>query len=118
MFLELCSLGDLNEFIKERDVNRQQKIVIMSGITKGIDYLHANNVIHRDIKPGNILMASDSPLVPKLTEFDLSKSLDPDYETSVMSSNVGTNAFKAPEFFNRIKGSLDTTDMWIFMLRD
>ena len=71
MFMELCSLWDLNEFIMERDVNRQQKIVIMSGITKGIDYLHANNVIHRDIKPGNILMVSDSPLVPKLPEFDL-----------------------------------------------
>ena len=78
----------------------------MSRIAKGIGYLHAENVIHLDLKPGNILIASDSLLVPKLTDFDLSKSLDPDYETSVMSSNVATLAFKAPEFFNRIDGKL------------
>ena len=59
--------------------------------------------IHRDIKPGNILIDCHSP---KLTDFDLSKFLDPDGETSMMNSNVGTNAYKAPEFFNRIGGKL------------
>ena len=66
---------------------------MMKGIAGGINYLHSQNVIHRDIKPANILITQDSPVIPKLTDFDLSKSLDPDYETSVMSSNVGTSAF-------------------------
>ena len=78
----------------------------MLGITRGIGYLHDNNIIHWDIKPGNILIDNNSFPEPKLTDFDLSKYLNPDVETSVMSSSVGTNAFKAPEFFNRIDGKL------------
>ena len=106
MFMEYCCHGDLNDFFVKRKLVLKDKLKIMQGIARGINYLHSQNVIHRDIKPANILIAQDSPVIPKLTDFDLSKSLDQDYETSVMSSNVGTNAFKAPKFFNRIGGKL------------
>ena len=76
----------------------------MSEIAEGIAYLHGQNVIHRDIKPDNIMMAKEFPPVPKLADFDLSKSLNSLSET--MNSNVGTVAFKAPEFFRRIDGKL------------
>ena len=81
------------------ELNLKQQIRIMVQITEGIKYLHDNNVIHRDIKPGNILVASRNPLTVKLTDFDLSKFFGNDYDTSAMSSNVGTAAFKAPELF-------------------
>ena len=104
--MEFCCHGDLNKFFNKRKVQLKQKLEIMKGIAGGINYLHSQNVIHRDIKPANVLITQDSPVIPKLTDFDLSKSLDPDYETSVMSSNVGTSAFQAPEFFNRVGGKL------------
>ena len=94
-------LGDLNHFYRERDVPSETKIDEMKQIVAGILYLHSQGVIHRDIKPGNILVASSDPLRLLLTDFDFSKCLDPEVEMSQMTSNVGTLAFKAPEFFQR-----------------
>ena len=102
LFMELCEFGDLNEFYKARNViNPSMDIPVMTQIMSGIAYLHNSDIIHRDIKPGNILVASCVPVIVKLTDFDVTKCLDPEVETSVMSSNVGTNAFKAPEFHMR-----------------
>ena len=75
------------------------KLGLMISIASGINYLHSENIIHRDIKPANILVVSSSILQVKLTDFDVTKILDPDIETSAMSSNFGTNVFKSPEFF-------------------
>ena len=75
---------------------------LMRQIAKGIAFLHQNNIVHRDIKPGNILLKScNGYAVVKLGDFGLSKFLDPDDMTSAMSSNVGTLTFKAPEFWDR-----------------
>ena len=75
----------------------------MAQIANGIACLHENGIIHRDIKPENILLkhSDDDPWVQvKLSDFGLSKFLE---DQSTMSSDVGTNAFKAPEFWQRDK---------------
>ena len=92
-------MGDLNDFYKKEDVSDEINLDVMTQIISGVKYLHERNIIHRDIKPGNILVASENPLLIKLTDFDVSKCLDPEFETSLMTSNVGTLTFKAPEFF-------------------
>ncbi len=101
--MEFCPLGNLNSFFQRTIADLAQQLDIMCGIATGLEYLHENNIIHRDIKPANILVATENPLVVKLADFDVSKFLDPEIETSVMSTNVGTLAFKAPEFFQRTR---------------
>ena len=101
LIMPFCELGDLNHLYKVRDVSNDTKIDGMKQIAAGISYLHNQDVIHRDIKPGNILVASEIPLKLLLADFDVCKCLDPEVETSLMTSNVGTLAFKAPEFFQR-----------------
>ena len=101
MVMPLCELGDLNNFYKTREISSETKIDGMKQIAFGINYLHSQDIVHRDIKPGNILVASEDPFHILLADFDVSKCLDPEVETSLMTSNVGTLAFKAPEFFQR-----------------
>ena len=101
MMMPLREHGDLNNFYRKRDASLETNFNIMQQITAGIEYLHNQNIVHRDIKPGNILVVSEDPIQLQLTDFDVSKCLDPEVETSLMTSNVGTLAFKAPEFFQR-----------------
>ena len=104
IIMELCDLGDLNKFFKQNNsqLTIEMKVKLMKQIMNGIAFLHHRNIVHRDIKPGNILLAStpEQNAVVKLGDFGLSKILDPDSMTSAMSSNVGTFSFKAPEFWN------------------
>ena len=102
MMMPFCELGDLNHYYRNRNVSDETNLNLMKQIMAGVKYLHSQGIVHRDIKPGNILVASDNPLVIVLTDFDVTKCLDPAVETSLMTSNVGTLAFKAPEFFKRI----------------
>ena len=101
--MEFCDLGDLNQFFRKYCslLNTNVKVKLMKQIMAGIAFLHDKDIVHRDIKPGNILLTSTPGrhAVVKLGDFGLSKILDPDTQTSTMSSNVGTLIFKAPEFW-------------------
>ena len=104
IMMEFCNLGNLNKFFIKyyQKIDTKVKLNIMGQIAKGVAFLHQKNIVHRDIKPGNILLkSSNGYAVVKLGDFGLSKFLDPDEMTSAMSSNVGTVTFKAPEFWDR-----------------
>ena len=103
MMMPFCKF-DLNRFHRTRDIPHETNLDVMKQITMGIEYLHGKDIVHRDIKPGNILVASEVPVQVQLADFDVSKCLDPEVETSLMTtSKVGTLAFKAPEFFQRTR---------------
>ncbi len=106
IFMEFCQWGDLNKYLAVKSLSEWEKIRLMLDTAKGVEYLHSKNIIHRDIKPANVLVSGgdtigETSVVAKLTDFDVSKFLDEDYDTSVMTSDVGTKAFKAPEFWMR-----------------
>ena len=105
IMMDYCDLGDLNNFfIKYRYLVQDilPKIKLMTQIMRGIAFLHSKDIVHRDIKPGNILVKLEDDLVLiKLGDFGLVKILDPDSSSSAMNSDVGTFSFKAPEFWNK-----------------
>jgi mitogen-activated protein kinase 7 len=63
----------------------------------GMKYVHSASVVHRDLKPGNLLVNSDCEL--KICDFGLSRGFDstPEDGTSPMTEYVATRWYRAPE---------------------
>jgi serine/threonine-protein kinase len=71
-----------------------QAVEIISQACRGLDYAHRHGVVHRDVKPGNLLV-SDSEVV-KLADFGIARATDQSSITQV-GSVLGTAAYLAPE---------------------
>lgn len=73
----------------------RQAASLLRQIVDAIAYAHEHNVIHRDLKPGNILLDSDGN--PKVTDFGLAKRIDSDAGLTGTGQVLGTPGYMAPE---------------------
>ena len=89
-FAEHCSL---DKWIGKTDQVRMTKIAF--GILDGLEYVHSQHVIHRDIKPQNILMCGPGDdMIPKIANFGVSQLI----QTAIMThTRVGLDLYMAPE---------------------
>ena len=79
--------GNLSHAIKQ-GLTAEQKEDIATQLLEGIDFLHKHKVVHRDLKPGNILIVRDGDkIIPLITDFGLSKA------AGVVDGSVFTNSF-------------------------
>jgi hypothetical protein len=72
----------------------EQSVAIVTQACRGLDYAHRNGVVHRDVKPGNLLV-SDQDVV-KLADFGIARAADQSSITQV-GSVLGTAAYLSPE---------------------
>ncbi|XP_054145682.1 serine/threonine-protein kinase PAK 3-like [Melozone crissalis] len=93
MIMEYMDGGTLSDIINETYVSEGQIATISRECLQGLDFLHLNNVIHRDLKSCNILFKTDGSV--KLADFDLFAQLTP--EQSRQSSGASTSGWIAPE---------------------
>jgi len=80
-----------------------------AGLAEGLAAIHAHGLIHRDLKPGNVIMAEDGP---RIIDFGIARSVDATGLTST-GAVVGTFAYMAPE---QIRGEMATPAMDVFSL--
>ncbi len=83
------------ELLRDRGhLDVEPGVEIISQACRGLDYAHRNGVVHRDVKPGNLLV-SDTDVV-KLADFGIARATDQSSITQV-GSVLGTAAYLAPE---------------------
>ncbi|XP_070686216.1 interleukin-1 receptor-associated kinase 4 isoform X1 [Pempheris klunzingeri] len=74
----------------------RQRCVIAEGTARGLEYLHSNHHVHRDVKSANILL--DEKFVAKISDFGLTRASAKRTSTTMMTERiVGTRAYMAPE---------------------
>ena len=64
--LELVEGGDLADRLDRRPVEWREAVRLMGGILRGLEAIHAAGLVHRDLKPGNVLMDGDTPMITDL----------------------------------------------------
>lgn len=126
--ISFCSEGrDMHlilEYAQGGDLSRLKKPLIIEdfcdlfqGITNAVHYLHSNGIIHRDIKPGNILMCYCNitrKLVLKLCDFGFAKKRDcvnPITTVSLHETTCGSPLYMAPELILQKKYT-NKVDVW------
>ncbi len=117
--MEYANNGNLKDYFK-RGIRRQDEFRdLVIDMLNGIDYLHENHIIHRDIKPQNILLHHHprEGMMAKLGDFGLSKNQMGYQELS--SGILGTVEYMAPEQiapkrFGIQQGMGQNADLWAF----
>nr|CAG4635420.1 EOG090X04Z1 [Artemia franciscana] len=83
--------------------------VFLYQILRGLKYLHSARVLHRDIKPGNLLVNSNCVL--KICDFGLARVEEPDPNVA-MTQEVVTQYYRAPEILMGAKHYTAAVDVW------
>jgi len=101
LVMEFVPGSPLDHFLKGRELNIEQADDLARGIIEGVAVAHQMGLIHRDLKPGNIMLdAGPGGLVPKITDFGLAKLLDSGgggHLETRSGMSMGTPAYMAPE---------------------
>ncbi len=111
LVMRLVNGPGLDQLISSRaQVPWPETTDIISAIAEGLDYAHSRNILHRDLKPGNILIDIDRG--PMLTDFGLAKLIgDNSASLSASGTVVGTPHYIAPEVWEG-KGSSPQSDIY------
>ncbi len=72
-----------------------ESIDVACDVAQGLDFAHAKNFVHRDVKPGNILFKADGTAV--LADFGIAKAIDSNTKATLAGSSIGTPHYMSPE---------------------
>lgn len=103
LILEYCNGGDLSNYIKSG--SKEYNYRYFCQIFSGLEYLYKNNILHRDIKPQNILVDND---IIKISDFGFARSFE---QNELITTFCGSPLYMAPEIIKN-KEYNTKSDIW------
>ena len=104
----------IDQFCFSRQMNLTQRLQLFCEVCSAVDYAHKNLIVHRDIKPGNILVTAQG--APKLLDFGIAKLLDGELAAQGQTRTVDrlmTPEYASPE---QVRGEQVTTATDVYAL--
>ena len=87
--------GQLDEVVKRAPMSIRQAAELIAKVARTVHYAHEHGILHRDIKPGNILL--DAKGEPLLTDFGLARLVEAESTITRTREALGTPSYMAPE---------------------
>ncbi len=114
--MELCPGGSFASLLSDAGgkVPLAQAAPLMRGALDGLAHAHAQFFVHRDIKPGNILVTAKEGGIPKLSDFGLAKSFDTAGLSGItmVGNTAGTYCYMSKEQVTNFKWVKPVSDVW------
>jgi serine/threonine protein kinase/Tfp pilus assembly protein PilF len=87
--------GQLDEVVSRRPLSIRQAAELIAKLARTVHYAHQHGVVHRDIKPGNVLVDVNGE--PHLSDFGLARLLETESTMTGTQEMIGTPSYMAPE---------------------
>ena len=111
--LECIDGGSLHEYLREKGkLPVPEAVKLLEGVARGLSYAHRRKLIHRDIKPGNIMLSrDDGEIVPRIVDFGLAR-IGTESTLSMSGYGMGTPSYMPPEQRADAKSVDQTADIY------
>ena len=93
--MEYVEGGSLADRLRAGTLSARETAQLLIPVARALDFAHKNNVVHRDMKPANVLL--DPQGVPKVTDFGIAKRLTAESGLTLSGAIIGTPVYMAPE---------------------
>lgn len=113
LVMEYVEGQPIDQYCDENELDVEQRLTLFRAVASAVQYAHQNLVVHRDLKPGNILVTADG--VPKLVDFGIARVLQP---STGIDSAITSHRVMTPEYasLEQIRGDAVTTGSDIYSL--
>src|SRR5579859_4535819 len=114
--MELIEGQPITDYCDQHKLSISKRLQLFSQICSAVQYAHQRLIIHRDIKPGNILVTADG--TPKLLDFGIAKILDPETASSALDATMTAFRVLTPQYASpeQITGEPMTTASDVYSL--
>src|ERR1043165_3724018 len=108
--MELVRGVPLTRFAEQKELGTRERLELMARVCDAVQHAHQKGVIHRDLKPGNILVPADGQ--PKVLDCGVARATDSDIQSTTVQTGIGqligTVPYMSPEQVGGDPAELDT----------